>query len=510
MTDVKPGRQRRPAHLASAALPLAAILGLALVLNLSNADFPLDFHADEPTKVRFVQTGTQDFHHPLLMLQLVRLARAVVGVETDQDLVVLGRLLVGILGALTALLAFSLARERLARPWALGVALSVAVSPTLVVHAHYLDERTLLTTFAVAAAAAFLRFVERPTPRATAWLGVATGLAWSSHFAGIVLLPLFVLAPILGLTHRLRDFCAGILKACLIAAGVFVVVNWPMAGEVAAFLNGATAALQHAAVGHDVRVRGWDYAFGFHLLNSLAPGMTWPALAWALGGIAATGWSWMRTDFRERWILVTAVAFYFAVEIPALKPWPDFAGYVLPVVPFLLYLAARGAARLTARASSLTARGIVVAAFAGAVVVYPLYDSARLVSELAHDTRIRASAWAGDNPGTTLIEKYAGVESGDVRLAGELGPDGLRERGIEYVLVSSFLYERFEVGSRLPDQTPSVYQTHGRYASLFTFPFHEIKPGHRSMAFSNPTIRIVDLRPPDIRALRPMSAPPDR
>ena len=160
-------------------LPLAGILALSLVLNLSNAAFPLRFHADEPTKVEFIKAGTSDFHHPLLMLQLVQAARWPLQPASDQALVEVGRALMGLAGVASVLLMFVLARQRLSRAWALGVALAVAVSPTLVVHAHYLDERTLLTTCLLAATVAFFRFVDRPAPAATLWLGVAMGLAWA-------------------------------------------------------------------------------------------------------------------------------------------------------------------------------------------------------------------------------------------------------------------------------------------------------------------------------------------
>lgn len=120
------------------------------------------------------------------MLQLVRAATWLRKPASDQALVEVGRAVMGLAGAASVLFMFVLARQRLSRAWALGVALAVAVSPTLVVHAHYLDERTLLTTCLLAATVAFFRFVDRPAPAATLWLGVAMGLAWASHFAAIL------------------------------------------------------------------------------------------------------------------------------------------------------------------------------------------------------------------------------------------------------------------------------------------------------------------------------------
>jgi hypothetical protein len=443
------------------------------------------------------------------MLQLVRAAMWVLRPATDQELVAVGRGLMGVFGAISVLLVFVLARQRLSRPWALGAACAVAVSPTLVVHAHYLDERTLLTASVLAAAVAFVRFVRIRTPAASLWLGLATGLAWSSHFLAILLLPLFALAPLIGAHRPARDFFAGVFRAVLVAGAVFLMVNWPLLRDVGMFVEGLQAGAQHAASGHDVVIHGHHYWFAFHLVNSLAAGMTWPALLVALGGLVATLWGWKRADFQDRWMVAAAALFYLAVEIAPLKPWPDYSGYAIPVVPFLLYIAARGAARLVALAPLPAVRASVAATLVSALILYPMYDSARLVSGLAHDTRTRAAAWQQTHGEMALIEKYAGL-SEDVRSVAELDTD-FNQLGVDYVLTSSFIYDRFRVGSRLPGQDPAVYRAHARYEALFAHPFIEIAPAYRSLAFSNPTIRIVDIRTPSARMAHPMpQLPPSR
>lgn len=476
-------------------LPLAGILALSLALNLSNAGFPLPFHADEPTKIEFIKAGTSDLHHPVLMLQLARAARWWLQPASDQELVEVGRALMGLSGVASVLLMFLLARQRFSRPWAHGVALAVAVSPLLVIHAHYLDERTLLTTFLLASVVAFFRFVDRPMPAATVWLGVAMGLAWSSHFEAILLVPLFAVAPFIGDNQPRGAFFARLFRACVVASGVFLAVHWPLVLDFAVFLEGLRNDVEHVASGHDVLVYGHHYWFAFHFLNSLGPGMTWPALALATAGVAATAWGWTRADFRDRWTLAAALVFYLAVEIPPLKPWPDYSGYAVPVVPFLIYLSARGASRLVAVAPWRAAGALAGAVFVGALIAYPLYDSTRLVRGLMHDTRIRAAAWLEANPGKALVEPYASVRPTEgVRSLGSLDADDFRRLGVDYVLASSFVYDRYRVGSRLPDQDPSVYRIQARYEALFAHPFIEISPAHRTFAFSNPTIRIVDVR----------------
>ena len=492
-----------------AGLPLAMILGLSLLLNVWHASFPLGFHFDEPVKLDFIKTGTQDFHHPLLMLQLVRAARLLVRADTDQQLVLLGRVLMGLCGVATVLLSFLLARHRMSRPWALGCGLAVAVSPILVMHAHYLDERTVFTASLVAATISFFHFVDRSGPTATLWLGLTTGLAWSSHFEGILLFPLFALAPLMSVGQLRQDFFARLFQSLLVAGGVFTVVNWPLFVDVQSFLSGMLHGVQHAASGNDVVLWGYQYLFGFHLVNSLAPGMTWPTLLVALSGMAWGAWRWARISFEERWIFAATLFFYLGAEIPPLKPWPDYAAYAIPVVPFLLFQAAQAAARLQKRSSSSSADLLVASAFVGVVVLYPLVDTIRLVDGLAHDTRNVAAAWLQANQGKVLVERYAStVPTEGVRSVTSVDANELKRLGIDYVLTSNFMYERFEVGHRLSGQDSSVYRAHERYEQLFAHPYIEILPAFRSYAFSNPIIRIVDLRTPAERLARPMRAMP--
>ena len=67
--------------------------------------------------------------------------------------------------------------------------------------------------------------------------------------------------------------------------------------------------------------------------------------------------------------------------------------------------------------------------------------------------------------------------------------------GVNYVLASSFMYDGFFLGSRLPGQDPEVYRIHERYVELFKRPYVEIRPAYRSFGFNDPVIRIIDIRP---------------
>ena len=169
---------------------LAPILAVSACLNLANLDFPFAFHADEPIKVDFIQHWTQNFNHPLLMLQLVRGANMALGLTERQEIAVLGRALIALCATTTVFLSYLLARRSMSARNAAVVAAAAAVAPTLVVHAHYLKEDTILTTCLMASILCFFFFVERPTLRSALALGVATGLAFSAHYKAILLVPL--------------------------------------------------------------------------------------------------------------------------------------------------------------------------------------------------------------------------------------------------------------------------------------------------------------------------------
>ena len=62
------------------------------------------------------------------------------------------------------------------------------------------------------------------------------------------------------------------------------------------------------------------------------------------------------------------------------------------------------------------------------------------------------------------------------------------------IVLSSFHYERYMEASDWPGQDQSVYAQAMVFAKIFEMPYIEISPKYRSFAFSNPTIRIVDVR----------------
>ena len=57
------------------------LAGAAFLAYDAIPDLPIGIQVDEPKKAQFVLDGHQDFFHPILMLQLVRLANWVAGLS---------------------------------------------------------------------------------------------------------------------------------------------------------------------------------------------------------------------------------------------------------------------------------------------------------------------------------------------------------------------------------------------------------------------------------------------
>jgi len=471
---------------------LAAILLLAAVLNSTHADFPFELHPDEGTKVGFVRTGTQDFKHPLLLLQLVRGMRRLAPTDDPQKIAEMGRMLSAVAGLAILVFAHALFRRSLDGRWALYGTLVLAVAPILVVHAHYFKEDVLLTAACVAALVALCRCVEaRPT--ATVELGVAIGLACASHYKGALVVALALAAPALVAVGSWRRWYGRVSVAIGIAAVVFAVVNLPMVHDPATALAGARFEAWHAASGHHVTVGGPAEGAAFHLRKSLVPGLTGFVVALAAVGAIVGLRAWPVAVPATRMLLGFGVGAYLVVELAPLKPFPGYMRYVLPAVPAMVLAACLGLREITTRLRARALRWVAMLVTVAAVAL-PAARSVRLVRHLDADSRTRADAWLATHAGQARRELYAGRPVDLVSVA-DVDVAAARAAGVTHLVASSFLYERIAQGAALaPGAGGLVREYAEKYRRLFTRPYVEIPPTYMSFAFSDPTIRIVDIR----------------
>ena len=486
---------------------LVFILLVALLLSLYNNNFPLGYHGDEHKKVFFIEENEQDFQHPILMLQVVRALLFFTDFSNYQDIVLLGRVSTAIFETLIVLFSYLIFRDISSKKWALLTSLSIAFSPIMVIHAHYLKEDIILTCFSLLSVFALIKFIQNSNTLFNFFLGFSAGLAISSHYKGILILLIIMMVPLFIHIEDRRQYYKKYLLTLVIAGLTFGLINYPLFLEPTNFIKGSSFSLDHSLKGHTLKISPITFLGGFHLLYSVVPGLTLLLTLLALGGLTLLILNWKNVDWREKILFFYIMIFYFVVELSPTKPHPDFMRYIIPIIPMMLYFAYKMiyAINLGLRPTKfrfITSFLILV------TLALPLYDSVHLVYYLNKDTRVQTKKilieifqkTESDSEIKVIMENYscglpipANIDK-LVNFAGKLDIAQEKRKGTTYIVVSSFAYDRFFFGSKLDHQNEDIYNYYRIYQELFKHPFIEIAPAYKTFAFSNPTLRIIDLR----------------
>lgn len=495
----RPRCERRILGVAGGLVSLAAVLILSLSLNLFGNDFPIAYHIDEWKKVNFIEYWIQDFKHPLLLLQLVRLPNLLLGLAHPQEIVEFARGQVALIGMCLVLMIYVLTEREYPNWIALIVSFTVACCPIVVVHAHYVKEDILLTTCLVMAIWRFVVILDKPTYRNAIWLGIACGLAFSSHYKSILLIAVFASFLVLeyfsdgqrmGAGHHFR-WLGHALLGITFCVLTFLTVNYPLLIDWEKFIRGVSYEANHARDGHaGVRIDPWDQWFTYHLRRSLLPGMTLPILLWGLAGFTRILTTWRRLPATPRLLFLFSLIFYVVPEISPTKPPPGDCRYVLPVAVGLLGC---GAELLRWISFSSTFRQCCVFGLLIAATAYSLADSVLLDWYMNKDTRGVARAWVERHLPNANVYFGRQAHCGQGQEQRLLDFDDLRERGFDYVVVSSFHYDRYLEAAKWEGQGSDVYQQADQFERLFSLPYHEVQPNYRTFAFTNPILRVVSL-----------------
>ncbi|MCC6731280.1 MAG: glycosyltransferase family 39 protein [Chthonomonadales bacterium] len=321
-------------------------------------------------------------------------------------MVMVGRLLSALLGALTALLTGIVGARLYGRRVGIGAAAFVAAAPLLVVHSHFATVDIPATFFTTAALATGIRLLEVRDARWCLAAGFLCGLAAATKYTAVVVLAAPLTALVLPLARRAERATPspsarvpGVLAAVALvlaaAAAGFAfgcpgaLLDWP------AFVRDASFEARKSAQGMGLLFVGTGNGWLYHLRSSLRYGLGAPLLALSLGGVA---WAVVRRARGDIYLAAFAAPYYLLIGYANVR----FMRYVAPLCPVLAILAARvllGADWRLRRSR----RWMVVAAalFAGATLFISLALDAVMAAE---DPRDRARAYILDRaPAGTSI-----------------------------------------------------------------------------------------------------------
>ena len=474
---------------------LIAIVVLGLGLRLWGVGFglPYMYHPDEGVPVtialRMLHTGNLDpnfFDWPSLIFYLnalVYLAYFLFGkmmgwfaIPTDlpvpdiQTIAVgkvllleeflLGRGLTAVFGTLGVVAVYLVCREvsgsRIAG-W-LG-ALWFAVETVNIRHSQYIRPDTFLVTFALFSLWFAVRIADDPRLRNYILAGICAGLAISSKYnAALIVLPIaiahFARLGVCGFVRKEIYLAALASLLAFFATTPYALLDWTRFWQVGILGNAAHYAGGHA--GGEGDTLRWYLEF------------LWTTIGWLLPvALLESVWIVARREVRGIVLLTFPVVYFGFINLYIVR----FESTILPVVAFVIILAARFIVRLYENISIRFIKAVVLVSVA---MLYAL-PSARAavehnISILQPDTREEARMWLDGNlpPGTRVfVEPYSPyvdsarfIVMGDASIKYSL--EWYVQNGFEYLVLSEGNYGRF---FKNPERYGEAVQ---RYSDFFT------------------------------------------
>ena len=110
------------------------------------------------------------------------------------------------------------------------------------------------------------------------------------------------------------------------------------------------------------------------------------------------------------------------------------------------------------------------------------------------DTRGEIESLLAEKEGNVIMEAYVApfTHPADFSRLPDLIAEAQNEN-VCTLVASSFMYDRYLLGGTLKDQEPDIYVKYQQYLDIFEYPYTEILPTYKSIAFSNPTLKVIDL-----------------
>lgn len=497
-TTALPGVARPPAlfWITAAALSL-----LATTLFHLAPMVPYRLPFDEPIKVDFVLHGTQNFQHPILMLDIVRFANLFVGARDAEAVARLGRLIASLSGGLFVFSAIALARRAMGDAAALGAGVLTAVAPLTLVHAQLFKEDIFVAPWLLFGVLALDGLIRKQGVRQAVLFGIAAGLAAAAKYVGLVLLPLAALPP-LGAETGLSRYYKLVGLAALVAVATFCAVNLPLFTNPQTFIGGVRSEVDHALTGHLIVLSAWDSKFVFTWTANLWPGLTAPLALAGLAGMGLVAATWLASPTVLRRLLIFAAAWYLMHELSPMKPYPEGARHMTVMAGVFAVFAAYAAEWLAAKAAP-DARTAIVTAIVAAIAIVPARASYRIADSAFDDTQIAVKAIVAGLPQPSVWAKpTTSNPSREVTSASLLETPG-------FLVVNDLFAEQYLRAATLRGQTPAMRKRSAAYAILMSRPALLVSSSAGRFAYRNVPYRVIALGgDPQLLAVAAEQAPP--
>lgn len=396
---------------------LITFLASLLLLTRHN-DHPFHHHPDERGKARQVREKEWNYHHPMLMLVVtersLKLLREAVDLEpTYQNIVVIGRWVVAAAGAAGVAALVTLALGQAGGLAALLAGLVLLADPMLFHAAHWMKEDPLLLAGIALTALAAAAYAARPGAGRAVALGLATGLACSGKFVGMLVLP-FVLGAVLATRARSRWTLLGVVVAATTL--FFLGANYRALGDIPGVVGGITREWTGVSEGH----QGWRKA-DLELPHGAYFAYLHLALPWWTA-IGILGWL-VRRRAPGGWQADIVLLGFLAVYFTAISFSPKIIGrYTFPIETLALFFAAAGSGLLLARGLAtprlplripLVATGAILSAALLGYKVVGLKDQGHRPGFVEYYQAYAGNPWDG-------IRRYAeGLPQGSIILQPE-------------------------------------------------------------------------------------------
>jgi hypothetical protein len=420
----------------------------------------------------------------------------------SSDFYMLGRLLTIAYGVMSVPLVYLVGRRVFGERVALmGAAISM-LYPLAVSHAQLVRTDSAAVFFGLLALWLCLRLYDRPTVGNQALAGLGIGVAMSSRYFMVTLVP--VLLAVDGMilwgqtAHRqtLRTTWPAMGTGLLAVAAGFALTTPYFFLDFEAALQSVRAEAQSTHLGADGLSPPENFLW--YLSHAIPLSITWPQMI--LAALGATVAIWRR---RPKELLLVGLALVFLVAI-SLSPL-HWQRWIIPILPLLALFIAYALYVIVQHLSAQMRSRVFVHPGLILLVVFlvsawPAYNLVlQDVRQASPSTRILAREWIMENlpPDSRMAQEWYTAPLAGTRISlseyvslATLSLDDYRHDGFEYLMVSSAMYERYlDEPARYPDQV-AFYET------LFD-EAHLLQQFEPSNTRGGPIVRIYELEQPE-------------